>query len=110
IIAWGSAVDCKFEIIQVKTAFQHGLQSFLLLKKILEEVCIMFTDHLYKVVEPIWNSYIEHPFVKGIGEGTVDQEKFVHYMKQDYIYLIDYSRVCAIGSTKDKHLKSLTVF
>lgn len=70
----------------------------------------MFTDHLYKVVEPIWNSYIEHPFVKGIGEGTVDQEKFIHYMKQDYIYLIEYSRVFSIGSTKANDLKTMTVF
>src|SRR5699024_5168621 len=94
----------------VKTAFPHGLQSLLLFKKILEERCIMCTDHVYRGVEPIWNSYIEHPFVDVIGGGTVDREKFVHYMKQDYIYLIEYSRVFAIGSTKANDLKTMTVF
>lgn len=69
-----------------------------------------FTDRLFKAVEPVWNSYLEHPFVKGIGEGTVDKEKFIHYMKQDYIYLIEYSRVFAIGSSKANDLKTMTIF
>lgn len=70
----------------------------------------MFSDRLFKTVEPVWNSYLEHPFVKGIGEGTLDKEKFIHYMKQDYVYLIEYSRVFAIGSTKANNLKTMTIF
>lgn len=69
-----------------------------------------FTDRLFKTVEPVWESYLEHPFVKGIGEGTLDKEKFIHYMKQDYVYLIEYSRVFAIGSTKANDLKTMTIF
>ncbi|HLR41567.1 MAG TPA: thiaminase II, partial [Virgibacillus sp.] len=53
----------------------------------------LFSDRIRKKVDPIWNAYLEHPFVKGIGEGTLKQEKFEHYMKQDYIYLIEYSRI-----------------
>ncbi|HLR72215.1 MAG TPA: thiaminase II [Pseudogracilibacillus sp.] len=71
---------------------------------------MVFTDRLFKTVEPIWNSYLEHPFVKGIGEGTLDKEKFIHYMKQDYVYLIEYSRVFAIGSAKANDLKTMTIF
>ena len=69
-----------------------------------------FSDRLFKKVEPVWNSYLEHPFVKGIGQGTLDQEKFIHYMKQDYVYLIEYSRVFAIGSTKANDLETMTLF
>ncbi len=69
-----------------------------------------FTDRLFKAIEPVWNSYLEHPFVKGIGEGTVDKEKFIHYMKQDYVYLIEYSRVFAIGSSKANDLHTMTIF
>ncbi|MEI3614027.1 thiaminase II [Pseudogracilibacillus sp. SO30301A] len=71
---------------------------------------MLFSDRLFKAVEPVWNSYLEHPFVKGIGEGTLDKEKFIHYMKQDYVYLIEYSRVFAIGSTKANDLKTMTIF
>jgi len=33
-----------------------------------------FTDRLYETIEPVWKSYLEHPFVKGIGEGNVDEK------------------------------------
>ena len=69
-----------------------------------------FTDRLFEKVEPVWKSYLEHPFVKGIGEGTVDEEKFIHYMQQDYVYLIEYSRVFAIGASKAKDLRTMTIF
>lgn len=70
----------------------------------------MFTDRLFQAIEPVWESYLEHPFVKGIGEGTLDKEKFIHYMKQDYVYLIEYSRVFAIGATKANDLDTMTAF
>ncbi|MDA3129073.1 thiaminase II [Aliibacillus thermotolerans] len=70
----------------------------------------LFTERIWEKVEPIWKSYLEHPFVKGIGEGTLDQEKFKHYMKQDYIYLIEYSRIFAIGSAKANDLQTMQTF
>ncbi len=69
-----------------------------------------FTDQIFKRIEPLWNAYLEHPFVKGIGEGNLDEAKFKHYLKQDYIYLIEYSRIFAIGASKSKDLKSMTMF
>src|SRR5690625_1496109 len=70
----------------------------------------LFSERLREKVDPIWSSYLEHPFVKGIGEGTLDREKFEHYMKQDYIYLFEYSRIFAIGSAKANDLKTMTIF
>lgn len=69
-----------------------------------------FTDRVFNRIEPLWDAYLEHPFVKGIGEGTLDEEKFKHYLKQDYIYLIEYSRIFAIGASKSKSLQSMTMF
>lgn len=69
-----------------------------------------FTDQIFNRIEPVWNAYLEHPFVKGIGEGDLDEEKFKHYLKQDYVYLIEYSRIFAIGASKSKDLKSMTMF
>ncbi|GAA0441931.1 thiaminase II [Lentibacillus halophilus] len=69
-----------------------------------------FSDRIFKRVEPLWNSYLEHPFVKGIGDGTLDVEKFKHFMKQDYIYLMEYSRIFAIGASKARDLKTMTIF
>lgn len=59
-----------------------------------------FTSDLYESAKDLWNSYYEHPFVKGIGEGTLDVDKFKFYMIQDYIYLLDYAKVYALGVVK----------
>ncbi|HLR52598.1 MAG TPA: thiaminase II [Candidatus Avamphibacillus sp.] len=70
----------------------------------------LFTDRLWKRVEPIWNSYLEHPFVKGLGEGWLEEDKFKHWLKQDYVYLVEYSRLFALGSAKANDLKTMTAF
>ena len=44
----------------------------------------------------IWVEYYVHPFVKGIEEGTLDKEKFRYYIKQDYLYLMEYTKVFGI--------------
>lgn len=69
-----------------------------------------FSERLFQRVEPIWQSYLEHPFVKGIGDGTLDKDKFKHWLKQDYIYLIDYTRLFALGVAKAQDLETMGLF
>lgn len=59
-----------------------------------------FSQKLYKSVEDIWESYYKHPFVDGIGQGTLEVDKFKFYMIQDYIYLLDYAKIYALGIVK----------
>ncbi|MGK0554670.1 thiaminase II [Macrococcus capreoli] len=70
----------------------------------------MFTDRIWKRVEPIWHSYLEHPFVIGLGDGTLHQEKFQQWLKQDYVYLIEYAKLMAIGSAKSRDLETMGLF
>lgn len=70
----------------------------------------MLTDILLKETENIWEKYYSHPFVKGIEDGTLDKEKFKFYMIQDYLYLIEYTKVFAIGIAKSKSYEILKVF
>ena len=58
------------------------------------------TRRLLEKVRDIWSDYLEHPFVRGIGDGSLDKEKFRFYLKQDYLYLIEYAKVFAIGIAK----------
>ncbi|MCI5791950.1 MAG: thiaminase II [Lachnospiraceae bacterium] len=58
------------------------------------------TDMLIESVKDIWDGYDRHPFVTGIADGTLDKEKFKYYMIQDYLYLIDYAKVFALGVAK----------
>jgi len=58
------------------------------------------TDRLYEGVKDIWNGYLEQPFVKELGDGTLREDRFRFYMVQDYRYLLQYSRVFALGIIK----------
>ncbi len=58
-------------------------------------------------VSDIWPEYNNHPFVKGIETGTLDPEKFRHYIIQDYLYLNEYTKVFALGVSKAKSLKTM---
>lgn len=57
-------------------------------------------ERLHEAAAPVWDKCLAHPFVTGIGDGTLDVEKFKHYMLQDYLYLFDYARVFALGVVK----------
>ncbi len=47
-----------------------------------------------------WNSIFSHPFVLSIGRGDLPFEKYIFFLKEDYFYLKEYSRVLAIASAK----------
>ncbi|MGI8316947.1 thiaminase II [Halobacillus mangrovi] len=70
----------------------------------------MFTDRLYEKAKPIWEAYLDHPFVKEIGEGSLELDKFKFFIEQDYLYLIDYARVFALGSVKATNLETMKIF
>ena len=58
------------------------------------------TQRLYEAAHPIWEQCHAHPFVRGIGDGSLDLEKFQWFLLQDYLYLFDYARVFAYGVVK----------
>lgn len=47
-----------------------------------------------------WETYIEHPFVIQLAQGTLAKSCFQHYLKQDYLYLFQYSRALSLGIFK----------
>ena len=55
---------------------------------------------LRQAAAPIWEECLLHPFVTGIGDGTLPVEKFQYFMLQDYLYLFDYAKVFALGVVK----------
>lgn len=68
------------------------------------------TQRLYEAAKPIWQACHDHPFVKGIGDGTLDQEKFRYFLLQDYLYLFDYAKVFAWGVVKAKDPELMRFF
>ena len=58
----------------------------------------------------VWDACMQHPFVTGIGDGTLPVEKFQYFMLQDYLYLFDYAKVFALGVVKAQDRKLMQTF
>lgn len=69
-----------------------------------------FSERLYEKLQPIWRQNHNHPFVQGMGDGRLEKEKFRFYMIQDYLYLIDYAKLFAIGAMKATDLQTMGKF
>jgi len=69
-----------------------------------------FAGHIERRALPIREAILAHPFITGVGDGTLPVEKFKHYVRQDYVYLIDYSRVLALASAKAPDLEAMGWF
>lgn len=67
-----------------------------------------FSDQLLEDGAAIWEAQKEHPFVVELAEGTLDEDAFLHWVKQDYRYLLDYARVFAIAGTKADDEETMT--
>ena len=68
------------------------------------------TQRLLASSKEIWKKFNEHPFVLGIQNGTLDINKFRYYMIQDYLYLLDYAKVFALGVAKGKSIETANRF
>ncbi|MDO4175467.1 MAG: thiaminase II, partial [Eubacteriales bacterium] len=68
------------------------------------------SQRLYNSIIDLWEKYNEHPFVKGIADGTLPIEKFQFFMIQDHLYLMQYAKVFAIGVLKSKSETDMRLF
>ena len=72
---------------------------------------LRFTNELKTACEADWRrAHEEHPFVQAMGDGSLSLERFSFYMRQDYLFLIDYCRVLALASAKSTDLASMGHF
>jgi thiaminase/transcriptional activator TenA len=72
-----------------------------------EDPTMAFTDDLFTHVKPIWDAQLAHPFVQGLGEGSLPVERFARWVRQDYLYLKDFSRIFAWAVAKAERLESM---
>ena len=68
----------------------------------------MLSDALYEAARPMWEAQLAHPFVRGIGDGTLEEEKFRRWVRQDYRYLQEFARVFAWAAAKTDRLESMS--
>ena len=69
-----------------------------------------FAEDIERRALPIRQAILAHPFISGVGDGTLEVEKFKYYVMQDYVYLIDYSRVLALAAARAPDLETMGWF
>lgn len=67
-----------------------------------------FSDRLLERGSEIWEAQKAHPFVRELADGTLDDEAFAHWVRQDYRYLLDYARVFAIAGARARSERWMT--
>jgi thiaminase/transcriptional activator TenA len=69
-----------------------------------------FSAHLRQVADQIWQAQLEHPFIRGIADGTLSIERFQFWIRQDYLFLIEYCRLFGLAAARSPDLETLGRF
>jgi thiaminase/transcriptional activator TenA len=69
-----------------------------------------FTDDIQPTADDLWDDIVAHPMVSQLGDGTLDTAPFEYWVRQDYVYLIDYARLFAHGAASAPTLDHMGTF
>jgi thiaminase (transcriptional activator TenA) len=58
----------------------------------------------------IWEAQHRHPFVTGIGDGSLPVERFQVWLRQDWLFLVEYARTLALGAARAPDLATMRRF
>lgn len=56
-----------------------------------------------------WTAYTDHPFVVGLGDGTLPRAAFLHYLIQDYVFLAHFARAWSLAVVKADTLDEMKI-
>lgn len=59
-----------------------------------------FSELAWQHVQPRYADIVAHPFVTGLGDGTLPHETFVRYLLDDARYLTSYARTLAVIASR----------
>ncbi len=67
-----------------------------------------FSTRLRAAAAGVWQAQHDHPFIRGIGDGSLDLDRFQHWVRQDYRFLIEYARALATAAARAPGLAAMT--
>jgi len=62
----------------------------------------MWTDQLIAHAKQPWQAAHAHPFVLALGSHRLERDCFRYFVRQDAVYLLDFSRVLAMGAVRSE--------
>ena len=57
----------------------------------------------------VWTDYSRHAFVEGLRTGDLPRAAFLHYLIQDYVFLVHFSRAWSLALVKAETLDEMKV-
>ncbi len=69
-----------------------------------------FLAQLREECDPTWRRIYSHPFIKELADGSLPMNKLKVYIQQDYIYLIEFARCCALAAGRSNDLPTAKAF
>lgn len=51
-----------------------------------------WSDGAWEAARPVYEKILEHPFVKGLADGSLPEQRFDFYLHQDVLYVRSYAR------------------
>ena len=57
----------------------------------------------------IWLDYTRHAFVEGMRDGSLPRAAFLHYLIQDYVFLVHFSRAWSLAVVKAETINEMKV-
>jgi thiaminase (transcriptional activator TenA) len=68
-----------------------------------------FSSKLIEAGKPYLDLQAKKPFLTGIAKGDLANERFLYWVKVDYPYLINFSRILALGVSKAIDLEGMRI-
>jgi thiaminase/transcriptional activator TenA len=65
---------------------------------------VRISEAPWSSIEDIYNSIVNHPFMKGLADGSPDIEKSRFYIVQDHMYLDGFIRALAMNTCFETRL------
>lgn len=56
-----------------------------------------------------WHDYTHHAFVEGLRDGSLPRAAFLHYLIQDYVFLVHFSRAWSLAVVKSETLEEMKI-
>jgi thiaminase/transcriptional activator TenA len=72
-----------------------------------------WSENVWREIAPIFEAIKVHPFLTELAEGALDKEKFLFFLRQDALYLADFSRALAgiaVKCEKSEHAAAFLSF
>ncbi len=69
-----------------------------------------FTGELWRSIEGIHAEILAHPFMRGLTDGSLPEDRFRHYVLQDARYLRDYARALSLAGVRSPNEDALVMF